>query len=195
MQNAQANHSERAPRADAARAGDELADGALEAVALRPLAFRLVDERLAHPAADPLARHRLRDGERRGRERDQFLVRDRVLGPALARARDQRGCERHPHRIDCRIVDRASLTVHAEGRTRHGIRVTGYVRWTWSTGPLRDGSLDWPGPRTGRQTSAPTWSRPRSGSNPTSRPIRASIRTAVRRPPSWWIVRAGPTPT
>src|SRR3954451_23696611 len=195
MQNAQANHSERAPRADATRAGDELADGALEAVALRPLAFRLVDERLAHPAADPLARHRLRDGERRGRERDQLLVGDRVLGPALARARDQRGRERHPYRIDRRIVDRASLTVHAERRTRHGIRVTGYVRWTWSTGPLREGSLDWPGPRRGRRTSASTWSRPRRGSKPSSRSIQASTRAATRRPPSWWIGRTGPTPT
>ena len=96
-QQPQGHKRERGPRADAARAGHELADGVAHAATARVLGIVLgvlLDEGLAGPAADLLARDDLGEGEGGDPEGNDLPRGDRGLGAgAPARRRQHAGEE------------------------------------------------------------------------------------------------------
>ncbi len=104
---AQAHERERAPGPHAAGAGDELADRTPQAAAARAaLTLRLLDERLADPGADLLARDDLRESERGGGHGHELRAADELeRGPAPVGDDDDAGEQGQVDGVQSRVVD------------------------------------------------------------------------------------------
>src|SRR4051812_27231448 len=105
------------------------------AAARAPLAVLLLNERLADPAADLLARDDLRQRERRRAHREQLADRHGLL-VALAHARrpDQTGEQDCVDGVQLRVVDWFDGSSVVVGVHRLQVTGSGTVETAWSTG-------------------------------------------------------------